>query len=232
MSRLPDLSATIDAVFTGTVENRWPGKPPSAIGKTSTGSMQTLGRNGFEEDSQADLKVHGGPEKAVHHYAADHMAYWREAFPDKADMFVPGCFGENISTVGLTEQNLCVGDILTLGSATVQISQGRQPCWKLGAHTAIARMPAAFQNAGFTGWYYRVLEGGKVQKGDTVRLIERPCPEWVLHRVIKARFDRALSKETASALANLTALSPGWRKAFRKMTDDGYTEDTTARLIG
>ena len=232
MSTVPDLSAEITSLFVGKVEDRWPGKAPSAIGKQPTDAVLLLEEAGFVEDNQADLKFHGGPEKAVHHYAAEHMEHWRQAFPDHAGQFVPGCFGENISTAGLNEQNLCLGDVLTMGSARVQICQGRQPCWKLNAHTGIAEMAARFQQTARTGWYYRVLETGKVQAGDIVRLVDRRHPDWPLVRVIHARFDPALSADQARELSNLPALSESWREAFRKKQARGFKEDTSARLTG
>ncbi|MEP3277994.1 MAG: MOSC domain-containing protein [Stappiaceae bacterium] len=232
MPPLPDLNAEIIALFVGRVEERWPGKPSSAIGKKPTHDALHLEETGFTEDSQADLKVHGGPEKAVHHYAADHMAHWRTTFPDNADSFVPGCFGENVSTTGLNEQNLCLGDTLKMGSATVQICQGRQPCWKLNAHTGISQMAAAFQRTAFTGWYYRVLQQGTVRAGDVICLIERPCPDLSLDRLIRARFDPVLSPDFAAELAGQPHLSQSWRAAFAKKQARGFKENTDARLMG
>lgn len=232
MSSAPDLSGKIISVFTGRVEQRWDGRAPSAIGKQPTNAVLQLEENGFVEDNQADLKVHGGPEKAVHHYAAEHMKYWSEIFPNNAGQFVPGCFGENISTFGLNEQNLCLGDILTMGTALVQVCQGRQPCWKLNAHTGIAEMAAAFQRLGKTGWYYRVLQTGTVQTGNVMKLVERVAPTWPLERVISARFDNKLAPDLAEELSNSPVISENWREAFRKKKDKSFKEDTRDRLIG
>ncbi len=232
MTLLPDLSAEITALFIGKVEDRWPGKPPSAIRKRQTDAVLHLQSTGFTEDSQADLEVHGGLEKAVHHYAADHLEFWRQEFPDHAEKFVPGCFGENISTVGLNEQNLCLGDVLTMGTATVQICQGRQPCWKLNAHMENEAMAAAFQRTGKTGWYYRVLENGEVKAGDQIKLIERSCPDWSVERVTKARFNPRLDQQEAEAIASLPAISEAWQESFRKKQNAEYKENTSARLQG
>ncbi|MCR9213086.1 MAG: MOSC domain-containing protein [Proteobacteria bacterium] len=230
MTTPPELSAKITALYVGKVEERWPGKAPSAIGKKPTNEPLHLEENGFVEDAQADLKVHGGPEKALHHYAADHMNFWRRMFPDKAEIFVPSCFGENISTVGMIEETLCLGDILTLGTATVEICQGRQPCWKLSAHTGLKQMAAVFQKSGRTGWYYRVKEPGIVQAGDEIRLQHRAHAAWPLSRVISARFDRNIRPEDATALSRLPALSASWREAFEKKGQKGFQENTDARL--
>jgi len=224
-------SAVVTGVFIGKAENRWANKPPSAIRKHSVDGALTIGPEGFAGDEQADRTVHGGKEKALHHYPADHLAFWQHHFPDQADRFVPGCFGENISTMGLTEDTLCVGDILTLGGATVQISQGRQPCWKLNAHMALDSLAMQFQRTGFTGWYYRVLESGPAHKGDRMAVIDRPYPDWTLRRVIEARFDPALAPAVTKDLSTLPVLSQNWREAFAKKAQ-GFKEKTGPRLKG
>ncbi len=222
----------VSGLFTGRIEDRWPGRPPSAIGKQPAPGPQRLETLGFEMDAQADLTVHGGPDKAVHHYAGEHYAEWRAEFPQLADKFHPGGFGENISTEGMTEETLCIGDIFALGTARVQISQGRQPCWKLNNHIGEKTMAARFQKTVRTGWYYRVLEPGSVEVGDEFTLLERLNPDWTLIRVIAARFNARLDPETAATLARLPALAEGWRESFAKKCDASYVEDTAPRLVG
>lgn len=226
------LHAKISGLFVGKVEQRWEGRPPSAIGKQLAAGQQRLGQLGFELDEQAVLKVHGGVEKAVHHYGAEHYEAWRQELPELSERFVPGSFGENISTVGITEKDLCIGDILSLGTAKVQVSQGRQPCWKLNEHLGNSKMAAMFQKSGRTGWYYRVIEDGVVGIGDAISLLDRPNPDWSMNVVIAARFAKNLPTDTASALAALVEMAEGWRNAFLKKACPGYEEDTRARLLG
>lgn len=225
-------AAVITGLFIGRAENRWPDKPPSAIRKHAVDHPLRVDGEGFCGDEQADRKVHGGPEKAIHHYAADHMDFWRAQFPEHAHRFVPGCFGENISTTGLTEDTLCLGDILELGSATVQICQGRQPCWKLNEHMALDTLAARFQKSARTGWYYRVLEAGKAGVGDRIAVIDRRHPDWPLRRVIEARFAPNLDPDLAAELSRLPVLSQSWRDAFLKKQNRGFRENTEARLKG
>lgn len=222
----------IASLHTGRARDRWEGRPPSAIGKEPVSGSLFLGAEGLEGDEQADRAVHGGPEKALHHYPADHYAAWVEAWPEHAAIFVAGGFGENVSTTGLTEVDLCLGDRLRLGRALVEVCQGRQPCWKLSAHTGIGEMAACLQKSGRTGWYYRVIEPGEVAAGDPVVLAGRRHPDWPLARVIAARFDPDLDPAVAAAIAGLPELSESWRKAFQKKTRAGFVEDTAARLSG
>lgn len=223
-------SGIITGLYLGKVEPRWEDKTPTAIDKKPVEHAANISFIGFTEDQQADLTVHGGPEKAIHHYAGDHMAFWREIFPDEAQKFTPGCFGENISTIGLTESNICLGDILKLGTATVEVCQGRQPCWKLSEHLGILPLAMQFQKTGRTGWYYRILEEGKAAVGNDIKVIERPLPEWTLERLIMARFDPRLNAEIAQEISELPALSENWREAFKKKCGRNYKEDTTRRL--
>lgn len=219
---------TVDDVFAGQVEQRWPGKPPSAIRKQPVSERVEVSEMGITIDAQADLKVHGGAQKAIHHYPADHYPVWRKDL-GRADL-APGSFGENLSTTGLTERTVCIGDIFSLGSASLQICQGRQPCWKLNAHTGEDQMAYLFQKTGWTGWYYRVLKTGWFAAGDVLTLTDRMHPDWSVERVTAARLTRKIIPDDAETLANLPELATGWRKAFAKMAQGTFSEDTGPRL--
>lgn len=227
----PALNARIDGIFLGSITERWPGRPPSAIGKTPVDGGQDIDELGFIKDAQADPEHHGGHDKAIHHYPSDHYPVWIEEGHIPAGT-VPAAFGENIASLGLTEANTCIGDRFRLGSAVVEVSQGRQPCWKVNEHTANAKMAYLFQKTGRTGWYYRVLEAGRVSPGDQIVLIERHHPEWSVETVTRARLTRRASVQDAAALAELQVLAEGWRRAFARMAAGETDENTDARLIG
>lgn len=226
-----ETGISIDGLFCGSVQARWPGKAPSAIQKNVVDGPQTITPTGFFNDAQADLTVHGGQDKAIHHYAADHYPTWKDEGQMDADT-VPAAFGENISTIGLTEKAVCIGDTLRLGTAIVQVSQGRQPCWKLNAHTGRPTMAPLFQKTGRTGWYYRVLETGSVSVGDSITLLERPNPDWTVQTVTMARLTYQIDTAGARTLSVLPELAGGWRDAFAKMAEGKAKEDTSARLKG
>ena len=224
--------ARIVSLFTGEPEHRWEGKEPSAIRKTRADGIRQVSSTGITSDRQADLSVHGGPEKALHIYPSEHYAHWRDAFPEKAEIYQPGGFGENIASEGFTEEDLCIGDILSAGTVRMQISQGRQPCWKLNMHTDNPTQAAHFQKTGRTGWYFRVLQEGSFQAGDELTVVERPCPDWNLREVIHARFNPRLDPAVAKALSELEELAEPWRVSFAKKADPAFQEDTSKRLNG
>lgn len=207
---------------------------PSGIAKAPQAQPVFLSACGFEGDEQGDRVYHGGPEKAVHHYAAEHYGLWRARWPDSLVAPAPGAFGENVSTLGMGEDNVHIGDIYRVGAALLQVSQGRQPCWRLNRRIGRADAALQMQQSGATGWYYRVLEPGLVARGDRFELLERPCPDWPLARLIQALFpaDAAapgLADEWRLAAA-LGPLSANWQGAFARRLASGAIEDWSRRL--
>lgn len=224
-------SATIDAVLTGrAVDYTRPGSR-SAIDKRAIEGPVRIGPGGLAGDEQGDRRVHGGPDKAIHHYPRDHYASWQGEVGAHALLQAAGAFGENISTTGITEADVCLGDRLRLGSALVEVSQARQPCWKLSDRFGIADMARRVQDSGRSGWYYRVLETGTVQAGDTLALVDRPHPDWPLPRLSELLYRRTLDRdELHGALA--LPLVPSWRKLFERRLQQGDTESWDSRLGG
>ncbi|MGX5712994.1 MOSC domain-containing protein [Sphingopyxis terrae subsp. ummariensis] len=210
---------TIDALLTGKARRFGAKGEPSAIDKRAVEGRRAVGALGIAGDEQADLSVHGGPDKAIHHYPRDHYDWWAETIGDHALLQDAGAFGENISTSGLTESAACIGDRYRLGSALVEISQGRQPCWKLGYRFDIATLPATVVTSRRGGWYYRVIEDGAVGAGDALELIERPLPDWSVERVFHLLIGGAGKREPAAlrALAAMVLLAANWRARAEKL---------------
>lgn len=197
---------------TGAAAPFGPAGEPSAIHKLPVSAPLLLGENGLAGDAQADLKNHGGPDKALHHYPFDHYAAWLTELPECASLLrTPGAFGENLSTLGLTEATVCLGDTFRLGDALIQISQGRQPCWKLNQRFGRADMSKRVLANGRTGWYYRVLQAGQVSPLDGLELIDRPCPQWPVQRLFNALFGPAVDIPALNELKDHTLLASSWR---------------------
>ncbi|MES5815219.1 MOSC domain-containing protein [Pseudoxanthomonas sp. Soil82] len=224
-------SATIDAVLTGrAVDYTRPGSR-SAIDKRAVEGPVRIGPEGLSGDEQGDRRVHGGPDKAIHHYPRDHYASWRGEVGAHALLQAAGAFGENISTSGIIEADVCLGDRLRLGSALVEVSQARQPCWKLSDRFGIADMARRVQDTGRSGWYYRVLETGAVQAGDTLVLVDRPHPDWPLPRLSELLYRLTLDREELLGALALP-LVPSWRTLFERRLRQDDTESWDSRLGG
>ncbi|MBP1930191.1 MOSC domain-containing protein YiiM [Ammoniphilus resinae] len=203
----------------------------SAIIKEKVEGPIWLGETNLEGDEQADLEHHGGPEKAVLAYASAHYPFWQGqlGLPD-----IPfGGFGENLTVAGLTEADVCIGDTYEMGEVIVQVSQPRRPCWKLARRWKIKDLTLRVQNTGCTGWYLRVLKTGYIKDGDTLKLIERPYPEWTVERCNQLIHGNHKTKlEEVKELANCTLLSQSWRDTLFEIIAKGEKPDTQNRVIG
>lgn len=178
-----------------------------------------LTTEGFVGDVQADRRVHGGPEKAVHHYAAENYARLAKHFPTLGAQLLPGSIGENISTFGWNEQQVCIGDVFRLGEARLQVSQPRSPCWKIDYRYSVEGLARCVAETGCTGWYYRVLTTGVVSPDSTLELIDRSpgavplatlWEEWRKHRPDLATLQR---------IGETPGLTPAWRKKLIERGD-------------
>lgn len=189
-----------------------------------------LRRENLDGDGQADRVHHGGPDKAVLAYGAAHYPAWRQTLhlPD-----LPyGAFGENFTIDGLTESDVCIGDTWQVGDRViVQVSQPRQPCWKLARRWRIKTLALDVQQTGRTGWYHRVLTEGLVEAGMPLRLLDRPHPSWTVARANHLMHIDKTNTVAAQQLAALPHLSPNWQQTLIRRAA-GKISDSTKRLIG
>jgi MOSC domain-containing protein YiiM len=208
----------VDSLLTGRVQ-RFADDDSSAIAKTPVDGPRAVTWLGLEGDQQADLSVHGGPDKAIHHYPFDHYSYWRTALGALPVLQQAGAFGENISTTGLTEDVACIGDRYRLGTALVEIAQGRQPCWKQAHRLMSPTTVSLMVTTRRCGWYYRVIEKGVVAPGDVLAHLDRPHPDWTVARVIGLLIAGEGKKDPAAvrALAKLDVLAESWRGRAAKL---------------
>ena len=220
------------ALSVGPIKAIGPEKLQSGIDKKPVDRPLFLTKTGFIGDEQADKKHHGGMEKAVHHYDFDHYAFWKNELGHKAVFDTPTAFGENLSTSGLSEKDIAVGDVYRLGKAIIEVSQGRQPCFRLNVRFGVTDMSVRTQKSGRTGWYYRVLQEGEVALQDELQLIERLHEEWTIYRLWKAFYVTRTDYEELSHIASLNELSPSWRSLAQKRLDNYDIEDWTKRLYG
>lgn len=228
----PVMRARINAVLIGkAVDFTRPGSRSAISKQPLLAARVAVAMLGLCGDEQGDRRVHGGADKAIHHYPFDHYAVWRDELGEHALLAGPGAFGENISTIGMTEHDLCLGDRLALGTAVVEVTQLRQPCWKLSDRFAIVDMARRVQESGRTGWYYRVLQSGHVQAGDELVLLERRFPRWPLSRLVEVLYRRQSTPEMLQEIL-LLPLVPSWRTLFERRLALGQIENWDKRLCG
>ena len=198
----------------------------SAIAKAACTAPVLLGAINLAGDDQADRRFHGGPDKAVCVYAAAHYPSWwaDDGWPSRLgpDTFGYGAFGENITvSAPMTEADVCIGDVLRLGGATVQVSQPRQPCWKLGRRWGFPDLTTRTRQTGRTGWYLRVLETGVVAPDETLVLLERPHPAWSIGEANRVMVHDRHDLAAAEALAACPALAAEWAVPLRNRVERG-----------
>ena len=168
-----------------------------------------LSYGGLQGDEQADRKYHGGPEKAVCAYPAAHYGYWRRQ-PGLTDVPIGG-FGENVTLEGATEAQLCIGDRFQFDEVIVEISQPRQPCWKLSRRWHVQDLKEQVERTGFTGFYFRVIKQGWIKPNATGVLIERVWEEWNLAECNAIMHQRPEDRAAALRLSECPRLSASWR---------------------
>ena len=223
----------IRAVLTGRLSPLGRHGVPSGIFKRPLAESVLVTREGLAGDEQGDRKHHGGPEKAVHHYPWDHYAGWKAEVLELArHLEGPGAFGENLSTTGLTEARVYIGDIYRLGTASVEVSQGRQPCWRLNERFGLDDMARRVQESGRTGWYYRVLEEGRVGPGDELELLHRPAGSWPVSRVLHLLYRDPLNMDELAQLTGLPGLTESWQALARRRLEQGVVEEWSRRREG
>jgi MOSC domain-containing protein YiiM len=182
--------------------------------KTPIDGPVYVGTTNLAGDGQADLKNHGGIDKAVLAYSADHYPNWRDQLrmPDMPC----GAFGENLTVAGLTEDLVCIGDIFRVGTVTFEVSQPRQPCWKLARRWRMHELTGLVVRNGRSGWYLRVLEEGWIEAQMPVVLIERPNPAWPIARANEILHHRRTDLPLTLALAEVPGLADSWVEELRE----------------
>ncbi|KAH8671207.1 MOSC domain-containing protein [Xylariales sp. PMI_506] len=190
----------------------------SGIDKTIRKGTVAVGPMGLEDDEH-DPTFHGGIDKAVHGYCSSHYPKWQAEYPEAASRFVPGGFGENLVTARMNERNVCIGDTVSIGDPDtgllLQVSLPRQPCFKLNHRFKLKNFAPQTYTLSRTGWYYRVKRPGPVAAGMTIRLVDRPHPQWTIER-IQEYLHRTLDNHTANEeLAGIEVLGAESRGDFQ-----------------
>lgn len=190
----------------------------SGIAKQSVTAPVFVTALGISGDEQADLSVHGGPDKAVYAYPSDHWRWWQE---EKNLLCGPATFGENLTLAGATEENVAIGDQFQWGEALLEISRPRSPCFKLAIHTHRPDVPGIMTHTARCGWYLRVLREGRAQAGSVLTRVRsrqgisvRDCfavltyPDADLDLVRRGYAQPELARSCRATLAKKLRLNP------------------------
>lgn len=171
-----------------------------------------IGFSGLDGDRQADRRVHGGPEKAVHFYPVGHYRHLATRFPAIAGQLLAGSVGENLSAGGLDEKTVFIGDIFRLGNARLQVTQPRSPCWKIDARYGLDGLAQAIATTGVTGWYFRVLDEGMVDSRDELRRVGRLPDAISLAELWQVWREHRPETRCLERLLAAPGLTDSWRK--------------------
>ena len=198
---------------------RLPGtEKPSAIDKQLAEGSIWLNRDGLQGDRVADRRFHGGPDRSLCHYPLEHYRHWRALFPHLQSLG-PAAFGENISTLGLDERQVCIGDRYRWGDALIEVSQPRSPCGNLDRRHNARGLARQLARSGRTGWLYRTLEPGAIHPGAELELLDRPFPAASVLRVWRSFIDAAICDDDLGWLLELQPLASEYRTRFRQRLD-------------
>ena len=186
----------------------------TSIFKQPVAGPVRVSRLNVEGDQQSDLTVHGGPDKAVYAYPSEHYPFWRRELPGMDLAW--GVFGENLTTAGLLEETVHIGDRLGVGSTQLVVTQPRMPCFKLGIRFDRSDMVKRFLQSGRTGFYCAVLKEGEVAAGDSIELVERDKHNIPVADVVNLYRGDAGNQDLLHRVSELPALPNSWREYFRK----------------
>ena len=222
----------VHSLFTGKVKTiGLPGASDKLDQEWQTGAFKEkrnqavfLSTSGFLGDECQDTKHHGGSEKAVFAYPLAHYDLWKVEL-DNEDIG-PGGNGENLAVMHMDEDSVCIGDIYELGEAVIQVSQPRRPCWKPARRHRDLELAKKIEQTGRTGWYFRVLQEGKVRANDEFVLVERPSPEWSIGRMNEVLYHQ---KDNIGLLENLrdSVFTPSsWVETINRLLKGEEIDDT------
>jgi len=188
-----------------------PNKVRSGYFKLPVAQSVFLDYQGFEGDGVGNIKIHGGDDKAVCAYCTEHFPYWADKLLRE---ILPGSFGENLSLLGMLETEVNIGDIFEMGAAKVQVSQPRQPCFKLNKVFKDQSMACSVKTTGFSGYYFRVLKPGLIEPGSLVKKIKNGS--FSIEKANALLRKGGSNVEQMQELISLSDLSDDWRGMLQK----------------
>lgn len=184
----------------------------TSIFKTPVQGPVAVRPHNLQGDRQADLRVHGGPYKAVYAYPSEHYPYWAKELGVDLSW---GALGENLTTSGLIEESTFIGDQLRIGSAVLQVTQPRMPCFKLNLRFERSDMVRRFWRSGFSGIYFSIVEDGELESGDELQLVYRPSEAISIADVVRLYKGETEDEELFQKMVN-APLRGSWKREIQE----------------
>jgi MOSC domain-containing protein YiiM len=216
-------------IYCGKVAKRY--GMETAIDKSPIKASVYLSLEGLAGDECGDKIHHGGAERALHQYPTEHYAYWQEKHTKKEDWQAAG-MGENLSSIGMTEHDVCIGDRYQWGEAIIEVSQPRSPCFKLSQRWDIENFSVDMQEVSRCGWLYRVIKPGMVSVDEPLELIARVENPMTINTVCESFFGDPLNKEKLLTLRQQSKLSDSWMNRIVERLAINEVESWSFRLFG
>jgi len=173
-----------------------------------------VGKLNIEGDRQADLKVHGGVNKAVYAYPSEHYGFWKAERPDLS--FEAGVFGENLSVTGMWETAVCIGDTFRIGTTVLSVTSPRMPCFKLGVKMGDPRFVGDFLKANRSGFYFKVVEEGEIEPGDKIEQVEEDGYGLTIEEVVRLYTTDKSNQELLQKAVEVPSLPEDWKVFFQQ----------------
>ena len=226
-----DFKMTVLAIYSGKVTQAY--SIETAIDKQLVTGDIEIDEYGIVTDECADPKHHGGTERALHHYPQEHYSLWKTQYQalDIDRDWLPSSMGENISTLGFDEHNVCIGDQFQWGEVIIEVSQPRSPCFKLNKRWQIDKFSLQMQQTNRCGWLYRVVQPGIVKEGASFSRIKRVDNALTIAQVCDIYFGDPLNVDGLKQLLTLP-LSLSWTYTIEKRLETGHVENWNFRLLG
>jgi MOSC domain-containing protein YiiM len=209
------VSATVVSVNVGGIRTVRLGDRdvPTGIWKSPVAGPVRISGVNLDGDDQADRSVHGGPDKAVYAYASEDLAWWAGEIGRPV---TPGTFGENLTTLGIDLAASVIGERWAVGSAVLEVTQPRVPCFKLGLRFGRPELVKLFLRAGRSGFYLSVLREGELGAGDAIERIPVATPSLSVAEVAALYAGRVTDRARMRLASELAGLPQGWRDGFRE----------------
>jgi len=219
-------------VYCGKVAQRY--GMETAMDKYPVEGSLYLSAEGLAGDDYAEKEHHGGPDRALHQYPAEHYVYWQKKyganFVDSANGQVAG-MGENLSSLGMTEESVYLGDCYQWGDAVIEVSQPRSPCFKLNKRWGIEEFSVNMQAISRCGWLYRVITPGNVSVNEPLTLISRVDNAMTIKAVCDIYFGDPLNTEKLLLLKKQTKLAESWLSNVMQRLETNEIENWNFRLF-